>query len=40
MEKDLDILGDIIRVDDANTYIVKIPPDARKERIGRFVKIE
>ena len=39
MEKKLDILGDIIRVDDANTYIAKIPPDAKKERIGRFVKI-
>ena len=34
------VLGAIIRVDDANTYIVKIQPDARKERIGRFVKIE
>jgi hypothetical protein len=34
------VLGDIIRVDDANTYVVKIPPDARKEHIGRFVKIE
>ncbi len=34
------ILGDIIRVEDVNTYIVKIPPDARKERIGRFVKIK
>ncbi len=34
------VLGDIIRVDDANTYVIKIPPDARKERIGRFVKIE
>ncbi|MGB8218491.1 MAG: hypothetical protein WCE94_14435 [Candidatus Methanoperedens sp.] len=34
------VLGDIIRVDDANTYVVKIQPDARKERIGRFVKIE
>lgn len=34
------VLGDIIRVDDANTYVVKLPPDARKERIGRFVKIE
>ncbi len=33
------ILGDIIRVDDVNTYLVKIPPDAQKERIGRFVKI-
>jgi len=39
MEKKSDILGDIIRVDDANTYIAKIPPDAKKERIGRFVKI-
>jgi hypothetical protein len=34
------VLGYIIRVDDANTYVVKIPPDARKERIGRFVKIK
>ncbi len=34
------VLGDIIRVEDANTYIVKIPPDARKEPIGRFVKIK
>ncbi len=34
------VLGDIIRVENANTYIVKIPPDARKERIGRFVKIK
>ncbi len=34
------VLGDIIRVDDVNTYIVKIQPDAQKERIGRFVKIE
>jgi hypothetical protein len=34
------ILGDIIRVENANTYIVKIPPDAQKERIGRFVKIK
>lgn len=33
------VSGDIIRVEDANTYIVKIPPDAQKERIGRFVKI-
>ncbi len=33
------VLGDIIRVEDANTYVVKIPPDSRKERIGRFVKI-
>ncbi len=32
-------LGDVIRVEDANTYLVKIPPDAYKERIGRFVKI-
>jgi hypothetical protein len=39
MKKKLDILGDIIRVDDANTYTAKIPPDAKKERIGRFVKI-
>jgi len=34
------VLGDIIRVDDANTYIVKIQPDGQKERIGRFVKIK
>lgn len=33
-------LGDIIRVEDANTYVVKIPPDVRKERIGKFVKIK
>ncbi|MCZ7393943.1 MAG: hypothetical protein ABOK23_10095 [Candidatus Methanoperedens sp.] len=33
-------LGDIIRVENANTYLVKIPPDAQKERIGRFVKIK
>ncbi|MCX9084031.1 MAG: hypothetical protein OIN87_04430 [Candidatus Methanoperedens sp.] len=39
MEKKLDVLGDIIRVDDANTYIAKIPPDSKKERIGRFIKI-
>lgn len=34
------VLGDIIRVEDANTYVAKIPPDAQKERIGRFVKIK
>ncbi len=34
------VLGDIIRVENANTYVVKIPPDAQKERIGRLVKIE
>ncbi len=34
------VIGDIIRVEDANTYLVKIPPDAPKERIGRMVKIE
>jgi hypothetical protein len=33
------VLGDIIRVEDANTYVVKISPDSQKERIGRFVKI-
>lgn len=32
-------LGDIIKVDDANTYLAKIPPESKKERIGRFVKI-
>ncbi len=34
------VIGDIIKVEDANTYLVKIPPDASKERIGRMVKIE
>ncbi len=34
------VLGDIIRVEDVNTYIVKIPPDAQKERVGRFVKVK
>src|SRR4030066_2438913 len=34
------VIGDIIRVEDANTYLVKIPPDAQKECIGRMVKIE
>ncbi|MDJ1422103.1 MAG: hypothetical protein M5U10_09335 [Candidatus Methanoperedens sp.] len=34
------VLGDIIRVEDANTYLVKIPPDAQKECIGRLVKIK
>ncbi len=34
------VIGDIIRVEDANTYLVKIPPDAQKEHIGRMVKIE
>ncbi len=34
------VLGDIIRVENVNTYIVKIPPDSQKERIGRFVKIK
>ncbi|MFZ3384511.1 MAG: hypothetical protein WA144_11360 [Candidatus Methanoperedens sp.] len=33
-------LGDIIRVEDARTYVAKIPPDAKKERIGSFVKIK
>lgn len=33
-------IGDIIRVEDAHTYVAKIQPDAKKERIGRFVKIE
>jgi len=32
-------IGEIIKVEDAQTYVVKIPPDAKKERIGRFVKI-
>jgi len=34
------VIGDIIRVEDANTYLVKIPPDAQKERICRMVKIK
>lgn len=34
------VLGDIIRVDNANTYVAKIPPDVQKERIGRLVKIK
>jgi hypothetical protein len=32
-------IGEIIKVEDAQTYVVKVPPDAKKERIGRFVKI-
>ena len=32
-------IGEIIKVDDAQTYVLKVPPDAKKERIGRFVKI-
>jgi hypothetical protein len=34
------VLGDIIRVEDAYTYVAKIQPDVKKERIGRFVKIK
>ncbi len=33
-------IGDIIKVEDVHTYVAKIQPDAKKERIGRFVKIE
>ncbi len=33
-------IGEIIRVENANTYLIKIPPDAQKERIGRMVKFE
>lgn len=33
-------LGDIIRVEDARTYVAKIPPDAKKECIGSFIKIK
>jgi hypothetical protein len=33
-------IGDIIRVEDAHTYVAKIQPDAKKECVGRFVKIE
>ncbi len=32
------VLGNIIRVEDVSTYVVKIPPDAQKECIGRLVK--
>ena len=34
------VIGDIIRVEDAHTYVAKIPPDAKKERIGGFIKIK
>jgi hypothetical protein len=33
-------IGDIIRVEDAHTYVAKIQPDAKKESIGRFIKIK
>ena len=33
-------LGDIIRVEDAKTYVAKTSPDAKKERIGSFIKIK
>jgi hypothetical protein len=33
------VIGEIIKVEDAQAYLVKVPPDAKKERIGRFVKI-
>jgi len=32
-------IGEIIKAEDAQTYVVKVPPDAKKERIGRFIKI-
>lgn len=34
------VLGNIIRVEGVSTYVVKIPPDAQKECIGRLVKIK
>lgn len=34
------VIGDIIRVEDAHVYVAKIPPDAKKERIGSFIKIK
>jgi hypothetical protein len=34
------VIGDIIRVENASTYVAKIPPDAKKERIGSFIKIQ
>ena len=34
------VIGDIIRVEDARTYVAKIPPDVKKERIGSFIKIK
>jgi hypothetical protein len=33
------VIGEIIKVEDAQTYVLKVPPDAKKERIGRFIKI-
>ncbi len=33
------ILGDIIRVEDAHTYVARMSPDAIKENIGCFIKI-
>jgi hypothetical protein len=33
------VIGEIIKVEDSQAYLVKVPPDAKKERIGRFVKI-
>jgi len=32
-------IGEIIKVEDAQTYVVKVPPDVKKEHIGRFIKI-
>ena len=32
-------IGDIIKVEGANTFIAKIPPDRKKEKIGSYVKI-
>jgi hypothetical protein len=34
------VIGDIIKVEDAQTYVARIPPDAKKERIGSFIKIK
>ena len=34
------VIGDLIRVEDARTYVAKIPPDAKKECIGSFIKIK
>jgi hypothetical protein len=32
-------IGEIIKVEDVQTYVVKVPPDSKKERIGKFIKI-
>lgn len=34
------VIGDIIRVEDARTYVAKISPDVKKERIGSYIRIK